>query len=82
MQLLKTTPQMRTNLERNVKHMRGGFRSQGFEIEDTPVPIVSVRGDLDLERIHAELTKRDIVVKVTPASGYSNAPDVCRVFTA
>ncbi|PSJ56428.1 aminotransferase class I/II-fold pyridoxal phosphate-dependent enzyme [Pseudaminobacter soli (ex Li et al. 2025)] len=76
MRLLETTPRMRTDLERNVKHMRGGLRSLGFEIEDTPVPIVLVRGDVDLERVHAELDKRDIVVKVTPASGYSDAPDV------
>jgi len=76
MRLLKTMPQMRMDLERNVKHMRGGLRNLGFEMEDTPVPIVCVRGDMDLERIRAGLDKRDIVVKVTPASGYSDAPDV------
>lgn len=76
MHLLQNNPQMRADLDRNVKHMRSGLRDLGFVIPDTPVPIVSIRGDVDLERIRVELDKRDIIVKVTPASGYSDAPDV------
>jgi 8-amino-7-oxononanoate synthase len=76
MRLLQTTPQMRTDLERNVKHARDGLRNLGFEIEDTPVPIISIRGNVDLEHVGAELDKRDIIVKVNAASGYSDAPDV------
>jgi glycine C-acetyltransferase/8-amino-7-oxononanoate synthase len=76
MRLLQTTPQMRIDLERNVRHAREGLRNLGFEIEDTPVPIISIRGNVDFEHVRAELDKRDIIVKVTPASGYSDAPDV------
>ncbi|CAM5584988.1 8-amino-7-oxononanoate synthase/2-amino-3-ketobutyrate coenzyme A ligase [Aquamicrobium terrae] len=76
MRILETTPQMFADLRRNVSHMRAGLRRLGFDIVETPVPIVSVRGDVDFDRLRAELDARDIVVKVTAASGYSDAPDV------
>lgn len=74
--LLKAEPQMRADLQRNVRHLRGGLRKLGFAIEDSPVPIVSLRGAVDLENLRQQLDKRDIVVKITAANGYSDAPDV------
>jgi glycine C-acetyltransferase/8-amino-7-oxononanoate synthase len=76
LKLLKAQPQMRANLQRNVLHLRGGLRRLGFAVDDSPVPIVSLRGAVDLEHLRRELDKRDIVVKITPAHGYSDAPDV------
>jgi 8-amino-7-oxononanoate synthase len=76
LRLLKTHPEMRANLARNVKHLRGGLRALGFDIADTPVPVVSVRGNLDLDRVRDALDAKDIMVRVVKASGYSDAPDV------
>ncbi len=76
LRVLKETPAMRVNLVRNVGHMRAGLRKLGFVLADTPVPIVSVRGDVDFDGLRQRLDARDIVVKVTKASGYSDAPDV------
>jgi len=76
LKLLNAQPQMRADLQRNVLHLRGGLRKLGFAIEDSPVPIVSLRGAVDLEHLRQQLDKRDIVVKITAANGYSDAPDV------
>ncbi len=76
LKLLKAQPQMRADLQRNVLHLRGGLRKLGFAIEDSPVPIVSLRGAVDLEHLRQQLDKRDIMVKITAANGYSDAPDV------
>lgn len=76
MRLLETMPEMRANLQRNVKHMRDGLRALGFAIEDSPVPIVSVRSAVDFERIRIGLNERDIVVRIAAASSYSDTPDV------
>jgi 8-amino-7-oxononanoate synthase len=76
LRVLKETPAMRANLVRNVSRVRAGLRKLGFVLADTPVPIVSVRGDVDFEQLRLQLDARDIVVKVTKASGYSDAPDV------
>lgn len=75
LRILETTPRMRTDLIRNVQHMRGGLRKLGFEVADTPVPIVTIRG-ADFDGLRDRLGERDIIVKATPAGGYSDAPDV------
>ncbi|MCY1238629.1 hypothetical protein D9M72_513790 [compost metagenome] len=56
--------------------MRGGLRTLGFEVADTPVPIVTVKGVTDLEQLRDRLAERDIIVRVQQAGGYSDAPDV------
>lgn len=76
MRILETTPRMRSDLVRNVRHLRAGLRKLGFDVADTPVPIVMIHGALDLESLRVELDARDIVVKVTQALGYSDAPDM------
>ena len=76
LRILATTPRMRSDLIRNVSHMRSGLRKLGFDVADTPVPIVSIRGAVDFDALQARLDERDIIVKVTQASGYSDAPDV------
>jgi len=76
--ILSENPEMRRDLWANVKRVRGGLRGLGFEMEDSPVPIVNVRGgsSLDLEHVREELDSQDIVVLRVPPNGYSDAPDV------
>ena len=76
LRLLKARPEMRENLARNVRHLRDGLRAMGFEIADTPVPIVSLRGNVDLDRVRLSLDAKNIIVRVVKPSGYSDAPDV------
>ena len=75
LRLLKADPSFRQRLRANVKQMRSGLRELGFELPDNPVPIVTLRDDgRDLAALAAALAERDILVKLTPASGYSDAP--------
>lgn len=75
LRVLQTTDK-RANLARNVRHMRTGLRNLGFEVADTPVPIVTVKGVTDLERMRDRLAERDIIVRVQQPGGYSDASDV------
>ena len=76
--LLRDHPEMRQRLWRNVKQVRDGLRNLGFDIPDTPIPIVNLKGasSLDLEHVQEELYSKDIVVAHIPPRGYSDAPDV------
>lgn len=76
LRVLQTMPEKRTNLIRNIKHMRSGLRTLGFKVDDTPVPIVTVKGLTDLEQLRERLAERDIIVRVQQAGGYSDAPNV------
>ena len=76
--ILSENPGMRHDLWANVKRVRDGLRELGFEMDDSPVPIVNVRGgpSLDLEHVREELENQGIVVLRVPPNGYSDAPDV------
>ncbi len=76
--ILSENPEMRRDLWANVKRVRDGLRGLGFEMEDSPVPIVNIRGgpSFDLEQVQGELDRQDIVVLRVPPNGYSDAPDV------
>ncbi|MBZ6079003.1 aminotransferase class I/II-fold pyridoxal phosphate-dependent enzyme [Microvirga puerhi] len=76
MHILQSNPEMKDNLARNVKQLRSGLRSLGFDVPETPVPIISVWGGPDLEHLRLKLDARDIIVRVVKPSGYSDAPDV------
>jgi 7-keto-8-aminopelargonate synthetase-like enzyme len=54
--------------------MRTGLAALGLEIEDSPVPIVSIQAPADLALIARQLEERDIFVLHVPPSGYSDAP--------
>lgn len=76
LRLLSGDPSFRQRLRVNVKHLRDGLRGLGFAVPDTPVPIVTLRDQgRDLAALAAGLAERDILVKLTPALGYSDAPD-------
>ncbi len=76
--ILKEHPEMRQDLWRNVKHVRDGLRSLGFDILDSPIPIVNVRGSaaIDMKHVRDALDREDIVVLYVPPEGYSDAPSV------
>ncbi|WP_246737312.1 pyridoxal phosphate-dependent aminotransferase family protein [Nordella sp. HKS 07] len=76
LRILQSRPEMRSSLRSNVKHIRDGLRKLGFDVADTPVPIVTIAGEVDLEGLRDRLAERDIIVKLTPARGYSDAADV------
>lgn len=76
LRLLSGDPSFRQRLRANVKRLRDGLRGLGFDLPETPVPIVTLQdASRDLAALVAGLAARDIVVKLTPASGYSDAPD-------
>jgi 7-keto-8-aminopelargonate synthetase-like enzyme len=64
LQLLQRHPELRERLRDNVRAVRDGLRQLGLSVEDSPAPIVPVQaGSPDqLQRVHAELKQRGIVV--------------------
>ena len=55
--------------------MRAGLRGLGFDVPDSPVPIVTLSDPgHDFAAIAEGLESRDIMVKPVPAGGYSDAP--------
>ncbi len=59
----------------NVAHLRRGLRGLGLSVADSPVPIVSLTADGDLDAVRAALSRQDILVKRVAPRGYSDAPD-------
>ena len=76
--ILKEHPEMRERLWSNVKRVRDGLRQLGFEMPESPVPIVNVKGSpaTDLKHVDRTLRTNDIVVLYVPPKGYSDAPNV------
>jgi len=76
--ILSEHPELRERLRRNVAHLRARLRDLGFALDDSPVPIVSLRpwGDLDFKRTQENLKEKGIMVKYVPPRGYSDAPPV------
>ena len=66
--------QRRARLWANVAYARAGLRELGWELADTPVPIICLgaRPGLDLARIQAELFARDLCV--AHVTRYSSTP--------
>lgn len=73
----RETPELRLQLLANVARARSGLRSLGWEMADTPVPILCLEGRarISLEIIKKELFKQGIAVELvrsytsTPAGG-------------
>ncbi len=68
-------PALRQKLWANVRRAREGFRRLGWELEETPVPIICLRAcpGLDLARIQQELFARDLCV--AHITRYSGTPE-------
>lgn len=75
--LARTHPEMRQRLLQNVRQVRNGLRKQGWQVEDSPVPIICLRqqAGVDLHRIQRELFKQGVAIEFvrsytsTPAGG-------------
>lgn len=70
-------PQLRRQLWQNVALARHEFRSLGFHIADTPVPIIALhsRPDVNLEKTtDALFHDRNKVVRYVAPDGYSGVP--------
>lgn len=76
--ILAEHPEMRQQLWSNARRAKTGLRALGFDLDDTPVPIVSLRGrpSIDLLRVQKTLERHDILVRHSPPRGYSDSPDV------
>lgn len=70
-----THPELRQRLWANVRRARDGFRGLGWDLEDSPIPIVCLRArsGLDLARIQSELFARDLCV--AHITRYSSTPE-------
>jgi 8-amino-7-oxononanoate synthase len=70
----RATPELREHLWANVAHARAGLRSLGWEMADTPVPILCLDGrhGVSLERIKKDLFENGIAVELVRS--YTSAP--------
>jgi len=64
LELLRDEPELRQRLASNVRLLKDGLRAIGFDVDDTPVPIIClVVGDAaNMRRIQTELMRRGIAV--------------------
>jgi 8-amino-7-oxononanoate synthase len=75
--LARSAPELRVQLWENVKFVRNGLRLLGWDLPDTPIPIICLgaRQGVDLEMIKKELFQQAIAVEhvrsytSTPAGG-------------
>ncbi len=67
MQLLTAHPEWRTKLWDNAKRLKAGIGGLGFKVDDTYVPVVAfaLKTASDMERVHAELMNRGIVIQLS-----------------
>jgi 8-amino-7-oxononanoate synthase len=74
LEIARTTPMLRNQLWANVSQARSGLRAQGWELEDTPVPILCLgaQDGLNLERIKNKLFEQGIAVAHVRA--YTSTP--------
>jgi 8-amino-7-oxononanoate synthase len=76
LELIQADPDLRARLRANVRRLKDGLRTMGFDVDDTPVPIIClVAGDAEnMRRIQQELMRRRIAVAYMAAySGLSAA---------
>jgi glycine C-acetyltransferase/8-amino-7-oxononanoate synthase len=77
LKILMEHPEMREQLWENVAYVRKGLLGLGIDIDNTPVPIVSVQvPSVDLKRVWKSLSEQGLIVAYIPPRGYSDAPDV------
>ena len=78
--ILYNNPGLRKKLWQNVAYAKNGLRELGFEIDDTPVPIICIgshgRADKrgDFEALQQKLFERNIAVTYVPPGAYTSTP--------
>jgi glycine C-acetyltransferase/8-amino-7-oxononanoate synthase len=78
LRIVSQHPELRERLRANVYRLREGLRGLGFPVEDSPVPIISLRpiDGLDMSTLERHLAAEGIMTKYVPPHGYSDAPEV------
>lgn len=71
LRILTTAPDLRIRLRENAARLRSGLRSLGFDVADSPSPIVSLRVGTpqNMRRIQRALANERILVSFLPACG-------------
>jgi 8-amino-7-oxononanoate synthase len=72
---MSNNTELRARLRANVARARAGFRALGWELPESPVPIICLgaRSGMDLARLQAELFASDICV--AHVTSYSSTPE-------
>jgi 8-amino-7-oxononanoate synthase len=75
-EILNENPGLRNQLWSNVAYTKKGLRSIGFEINNTPSPIIciSIKMGINAKTLQEELFKKDIAVTYVPEGGYTSVP--------
>lgn len=77
LEILSKNPDLRKKLWDNVAYGKKGLRDLGFDINDTPVPIICLHSKegIDLEALQLSLLKKRIAVLYVPGKTYSSVPE-------
>jgi glycine C-acetyltransferase/8-amino-7-oxononanoate synthase len=78
LEVLYNHPEVISELWDNVAHTKKGFRSLGFEVDETPVPIIPLFSDTaDIKTLPEKLKSRGIVISrfYTGGDDYSSVPE-------
>ena len=67
MRLMMDHPELRARLWDNARRLKSGLARLGFPQEDSPVPVAAwaLPAAADMDRLHAELMRRDIAIQRT-----------------
>lgn len=68
LEIARAQPELRRRLWENVRALKNGLQAMGIDVDDTPVPIVSmVLGDAaNMRRIHGKLAEQGVFVPYMP----------------
>lgn len=74
--ILHHHPELRMQLWDNVKYVKSELSRLGFEMNNTPVPIICIgnQKNFDAQRIQEELFERNIAVTYIGEGGYTSVP--------
>lgn len=75
-EILYENPGLRKQLWSNVVYTKKGLRSIGFDINNTPSPIIciNIKMGINAKTLQEELFKKDIAVTYVPEGGYTSVP--------
>jgi 8-amino-7-oxononanoate synthase len=76
LEILYENPGLRKQLWDNVAYAKKSFRELGFDINDTPVPIICLHAKerIDFKALQLELFEKELAVTHLPAGGYTSVP--------
>ncbi|MCU4158126.1 pyridoxal phosphate-dependent aminotransferase family protein [Carboxylicivirga sp. A043] len=71
LQLVEENPEWRNKIRQNALRVKGGLRSIGIDVENNDFPITTFKigGAEQMQKIHAELLKRNIYIQYTKYIG-------------